>query len=254
MENEKDLTTEVKTTAVGAAKQPVYGFEETKSTDILIPRIKVINALSPERVDGIAAEGDILNSLTGENMAGRLFVPIKQYYSNICWNPDRNSEQRIFCRSMDGHIGEGDDGVLACETCKKNQFDNTKTGKASQPTCTAYLNFLGFFRDDPMPVVLSFARTNYNDGKKLLSIAKSMRCSIWNYAYKIFSKKVTKDRNTWYIMVPSMSGQTTEDERMLALEVYNVYKTALDIKADYEDTTYTDTDDANFDAQTAAEV
>ena len=36
------------------------GFEETNSEDIVIPRIKVINALYPERQDGIADEGDVI--------------------------------------------------------------------------------------------------------------------------------------------------------------------------------------------------
>ena len=33
-----------------------YGFEETKNEDIIIPRIKVIQALSPERLDGIVIQ------------------------------------------------------------------------------------------------------------------------------------------------------------------------------------------------------
>ena len=55
-----------------------YGFEETKAEDIIVPRIKVINALSPERQDKVAEEGDILNSLTQEKLNGRKFIPIKQ--------------------------------------------------------------------------------------------------------------------------------------------------------------------------------
>ena len=160
-----------------------YGFEETNAKDIIIPRIKVINALSPERLDGEAVEGDVINSLTKESIKGERFVPIKQYYSNIQWNPERNAELRIFCRSFDGRIGNDGTGVLTCAACKKNMFDNTKTGREAQPLCTAYLNFLGFFEGNPMPVVLSFAKTNYNEGKKLLSIARSMRCAVWSYAY-----------------------------------------------------------------------
>jgi len=34
--------------------EEVYGFEETRPEDIVIPRAKVINALTPERVDGEA--------------------------------------------------------------------------------------------------------------------------------------------------------------------------------------------------------
>jgi len=217
------------------APNTAYGFEETKTEDIIIPRIKIINALSPERLDGIAEEGAILNSLTQEKVTSQRFIPIKQYYSNIRWNPDRDSETRMFCRSFDGRIGIDDEGNHSCESCSKCKFDNTKTGKEAQPLCTSYLNFLGFFSGNPMPVVLSFSKTNYNEGKKLLSIARAMRASIWNYAYTLSGKQISKDRNRWYIIIPQMAGATTEEERALALELYRAYE-GTKIDTAYEDT------------------
>jgi hypothetical protein len=144
-------------------EEQVYGFEDSNSSDIVIPRIKVINALSPERQDGLAEEGDVINSLTKDSVANKRFIPIKQYYSKIEWNADRDADQRILCFSRDGKVGTDSDNTQhSCASCKKCQFDNTKTGKDAQPLCTSYMNFLGFFEVDPMPVVLSFAKTNYN--------------------------------------------------------------------------------------------
>ena len=234
-----------------AAQTEVHGFEESRAEDQLIPRIKVINALSPERVDGICQEGDVINSLTQEDVRGKRFIPIKQYYSNIEWNPDRGAETRIFCRSGDGRIGVNDEGSVSCEHCGKNKFDNSKSGRDAQPTCTAYMNFLGFFEDNPMPVVLSFSRTNYNEGRKLLSIAKSMRQSIWNFAYSLDTKKVTKDRNTWFTPVVSMVGQTTAEERTLAAEMFKAFE-GQSINADYEESAVQKA--AATDAETEAEL
>lgn len=235
------------------AAQEVHGFEETRPEDFVIPRIKVINALSPERQDGVAEEGALLNSLTQEDVAGKRFIPIKQYYSNIEWNPDRSAEQRIFCRSNDGRIAQNAEGICACERCGKNKFDNSKTGKEAQPLCTSYLNFLGFIEGTPMPVVLSFARTNYNEGKKLLSIAKSMRQSIWNYAYTLGSRLVTKDRNKWYILTTQMAGETTAEERALAYELFRSYEDMSNARVDYEDVS-SGTSNTVTDDETAAEL
>lgn len=230
-----------------------FGFEDANPEDIVIPRIKVINALSPERQDGVASEGTLLNSLTQEDVTGKRFIPIKAYHSNIEWNPDRSAEQRIFCRSNDGRIAINADGACSCAQCGKNKFDNSKTGKEAQPLCTSYLNFLGFIEGSPMPVVLSFARTNYNEGKKLLSIAKSMRQAIWNFSYTLNSRLITKDRNKWYIMVTQMSGETTAAERAMAYELFKSYEDMSSTQVDYEDVTAaaasTVTDDA-----TAAEL
>lgn len=231
-DNEKMLAQQESTALSNQVNAPV-GFDEDSSNDLIIPRVKVINALSPERTDGIAQEGDILNSLTQESLVGKCFIPIRQYYSNIHWNPDRDGDPRIFCRSFDGRVGQSELGSVSCAQCMKNEFDNSKVGRDAQPQCTKYLNFLGFIEGSPMPIVLSFARTNYNEGRKLLSMAKSMRQAIWAYAYKLESKLISKDRNKWYILVPTMERQTTEEERKLAAELFSVYNTA-DINADLE--------------------
>jgi len=217
--------------------EEIHGFEESRQEDIVIPRIKVVNALSPERIEGLAAEGDVINSLTKEKIeADDLFIAIKQYYSNIRWNADRNAEPRIMCFSRDGRIGTTHDGdTLVCAQCKMNQFDNTKTGKEAQPLCTAYLNFLGFVETDMMPAVLSFAKTNYNEGKKMLSIAKSLRKSLWAYGYSLKGTKVTKDKNVWYIITPTLSAKEVSDEtKLMATELFKLYE-KTSVNADYED-------------------
>lgn len=234
-EQETTLTETTGTKEVAVAADPIFGFEETRIEDIIVPRIKVINALSPERIDGEAVEGDIINSLTKENMTGKKLVLVKQYYSNIEWNPDRKAEDRMLCRAADGKIGEDVAGITyACSACPKNKFDNTKKGKDSQPTCTSYINFLGFFEDDFMPVVVSFAKTNYNEGKKMLSIAKSLRSNIWDFSYSIVGKKVTKDNNVWYIMIPTLEEETSAMARTFAKQLHAEYL-AREVMTNYED-------------------
>ena len=68
-----------------------------------------------------------------------------------------------------------------------------------------------------------------------------MRTAAWNYAYTMESRKVSKDKNVWYIMVPKMAGQTDPETRALAFELFKAYERTA-IKADYEDTTYPDND------------
>jgi len=141
----------------------------------------------------------------------------------------------MLCRSFDGRMGDGDEGVLACEKCRKNQFDNSKQGKDAQPLCTAYLNFMGFIEGDAMPIVVSFAKTNYNEGKKTLSIAKSLRCSIWNYGYVLGSRQMAKDKQKWFILTTALSGETTPEQRILAKSMFDSYESLAAKAIDYED-------------------
>lgn len=251
-----ELTKANDTTLSTEVEETICGFEETDSADLVIPRIKVINALSPERQDGLAEEGDVINSLTKESVVGKRFIPIKQYYSKIEWNPDRDADQRIMCFSRDGKVGADGEGTKhSCVSCKKCQFDNTKQGKDAQPLCTSYMNFLGFFEGDPMPVVLSFAKTNYNEGKKMLSIARSLRCNIWDYAYTLTGKKVSKGRNSWFIIESKLDTQTDAENRALAKELYNAYASIV-LNVDYEDVATLDSTQgiAPTDAEVAAEI
>ena len=55
------------------------GFEDEDAQDMIIPRVKIIQSLSPERKDKIAEEGDIINSLTKE----KLMVKHLFQYSNL---------------------------------------------------------------------------------------------------------------------------------------------------------------------------
>lgn len=62
------------TAMAGYDPNVAYGFEETESKDIIIPRIKVVQALSPERQDGEASEGDIMRP-NEVYLQSRLWVP-----------------------------------------------------------------------------------------------------------------------------------------------------------------------------------
>lgn len=230
--------------------EEIYGFEEVRSSDIVIPRIKVVNGMSPEIRDKAASIGDIINSLTKEDVSGKQFVPVKITYSGIRWNPDRADDKRILCSSQNGVTGSGEEGTRSCKTCPLNKFDNTKTGPDAQPKCTTYMNFIGFFVGESSPVVLSFAKTNYNEGRKLLSIAKSLRCNLWNYWYSLSSKEVTKNGNTWFNIITKLGQPTSDEDRAFALDLYRVLNNT-DYTIDYEDVA---TVDNVSDEQTESEI
>lgn len=212
--------------SLGSVMPEMLGFEEANAEDLVVPRIKVVNAMTPERKEKKADEGDIINTLTCEKLNNKRFIPIKVFYSNIYWNPDRaDKDNRMLCRSHNGVAAEDCEGnSLFCAACKKHKFDNTKRGKDAAPLCTAYLNFLGFFEDDAMPVVVSFAKTNYNEGKKFLSLAKSLRRSIWDFAYTFDGKEVKKNDNSWFNIEVTLAGETTAEERVIATQLYLAWK------------------------------
>lgn len=212
------------------------GFEDEEAGDVIIPRVKVIQTLSPERKDKIAEEGDIINSLTKEKLNGKVFIPVFKFNNNVWWR-ERSEGGGIKCMARDGRIGSMSDGTtMMCTQCRRCEFDNSKQGKESLPTCTKYINFFGFFAGERMPIILSFSKTCYNEGKKLYSLAKVTMQNMWNFGYKLDEKMLAKGGNEWYVPVMTAAGPTDEDDRAFALQLFVAYRNKMqDVAYDMDD-------------------
>lgn len=214
------------------------GFEDEESDDVIIPRVKVVQTLSPERKDKIAEEGDIINSLTKERLNGKVFIPVFKFNNNVWWK-DRSEGGGIQCMARDGRVGNLSDGsTLMCAVCKRCEFDNSKQGKEAVPTCTKYINFFGFFAGERMPIILSFSKTCYNEGKKLYSLAKVTMQNMWNFGYTLNEKLMAKGNNEWYVPVMTAAGPTDEADREFALALYKGYRNNMQsLEYDMDDNT-----------------
>jgi hypothetical protein len=233
-EKDKDLA-KVGSTTIGAVDEKPMGFEDEEPGDMIIPRIKVIQTLSPERKDGSANEGAIINSLTKDVLNGKIFVPVFKFNNNIDWK-DRSEGGGINCIAREGKIGEDSTGKqLLCASCRRCEFDNSKQGKEAIPKCTKYINFFGFIAGERVPIILSFAKTNYAEGKRLYSLAKVTMQNMFNYGYILHEKLKAKGGNEWYIIETAPAGPTSEDDRAFAVAVFKTYREDMSFKYDMED-------------------
>lgn len=243
----EELTRMEQTAVTNAQCAMPMGFEDEEAGDVIIPRVKVIQALSPERKDKIADEGDIINSLTKEKLNDKTFVPVFKFNNNVWWR-DRSEGGGINCIARDGKVGtRSDDTQVMCAACKRCEFDNTKSGKDAIPTCTKYINFFGFFEGERMPIILSFSKTSYNEGKKLYSLAKVTMQNMFNYGYKLSAKLMSKGGNEWFVPVMTPVGPTSEEDRAFAASLYMMYRSEAQTMA-------YDMDDASGDTSSAPTV
>lgn len=221
------MATEEENTQLASQIEAPMGFEDEEAGDMIVPRVKMVQSLSPERKEKKADEGDIINSLTLEKLNGKIFIPVFKFNNNIEWR-DRADGGGMLCYARDGKVGEKSDGTRQmCASCKRCEFDNTKQGKDAVPKCTKYINFFGFFAGERMPIILSFAKTNYNEGKKLYSLAKVTMQNMWNYGYKIDEKLVSKNGNEWYNIVATPAGASSTEDREFGLQLFQVYRNSI---------------------------
>lgn len=212
------------------------GFEDEDADDVIVPRVKVIQTLSPECRAREADEGDIINSLTKEKLNGKVFVPVFKFNNNVWWR-DRSDGGGIQCIARDGRNGQLSDGTLmTCAQCRRCEFDNTKQGREAMPTCTKYINFFGFFAGERAPIILSFSKTCYNEGKKLYSLAKVTMQNMWNFGYTLNEKKMAKSGNEWFVPVMAAAGPTSAEDREFGLALYKMYRSNIqDMAYDMDD-------------------
>lgn len=216
------------------------GFEEEEEGDFIVPRIKMVNALSPERKEKIADEGDIINSLTKENLNGKVFIPVFKFNNVIKWK-DRADGGGIEAISRDNKIMIPTDGSAPYPVGRLADFDNTKQGRDAIPTHVRYMNFFGFFEGENFPIILSFSKTNYAEGKKLYSLAKVTMQNMWNHGYALNPKKMSKAGNEWFNIDVAMAGPTTEETRAYGLALYHQFKNMTDLKFDLNEDSGSDT-------------
>ena len=251
---EKDLVT-IQENAVMEMEGAPLGFEDEDQADMIIPRVKVVQTLSPERKDKLAEEGDIINSLTMEKLNGKVFIPVYKFGSNILWKP-RSEGGGIECHAKDGKSATNSFGeVTLCSVCRKCEFDNSKTGKDALPSCTKYINFFGFFEGERMPVVLSFSKTNFKEGKKLYSLAKVSMQNMWHNGYKLDAKLMAKNGNEWYIIDVMANGATSKEDREFGMSLYKNFRNVDSLNYDLDESaaggadigkTTVNVDDAEF--------
>ena len=236
MSKKEELMKQEENTAVADKSFDVpMGFEDEQDGDMIIPRVKIIQTLSPERKDKLAEEGEIINSLTLEKYNNKKFIPVFKFNNNIWWKP-RAEGGGIQCIARDGKSGQMSDGKqLICSVCRKNEFDNSKQGADAIPKCTKYINYFGFFEGESIPVILSFSRTNYNEGKRLFSLAKVTMQNMWNFGYKLKSKLMKKGNNEWYVIDFEQAGPTTTEERDYAVNMYKTFRDMNAIKFDVDE-------------------
>jgi len=171
------------------------GFEETTDkNDYIIPRVKMLQALSPEVIEGTLKSGQVINSLTLDILP-EIFIPIFKFTNWIRWNP-RNKNDPNF----DGNYAPG------ALIWKSNNPEDEKVKEEGAwgdngevPLATKYLNFFTIFPGHPMPLILSFSKTSYKAGKKLITLGSLFGGDMFGRKYKLKVKQEETDGNKYFV-------------------------------------------------------
>jgi hypothetical protein len=211
------------TTAVTEAKAAPRGLENrTDQSDLILPRAKKIEAMSPEMQDEACIKsgvmpGKIINSITKEVLPEK-FVPVLFFKNWIRWNANKMGERGW----VDG-FGPRDIIYMTQDKNDPRLIEDTKWNEDMPPLATTYFNFLSIFEGQEVPVIVTFGGTNARAGRELLSLATFKGGDLFSNKYRLTTKKVDGDKGTYYVLKVAFAEGATGEEYQLADTLYQSF-------------------------------
>lgn len=141
------------------------GLENMDASDLIIPRLVIMQGLSPAVTAGDRMVGQIVNSVTGEVVLDRdeeaHFIPVYHYKEWIQWG-DRDANEGIIDRTMDP------DSALA-----QQGMSGTRDEEGDR-IVTEYHNFVVLIPSVSLEFafIIGCCRTNHSKGRALLALAR----------------------------------------------------------------------------------
>lgn len=196
----------------------------TDRNDLIIPRAKKIEAMSPEMQDSEligkgVRPGVIINSVTKEVLP-QTFIPIKFFKHFIRFNANKEGDRGW----VDGYGPR--DVIYQTQDPHDLRLSTDAVWDGDLPPLTmTFLCFLSVFEGQEMPVVISFGGTNFKAGKTLLSLATFKGGDLFSNKYRLTTKQQKNDKGVWYTFDVAFSGKADGGEYQLAEEMYNSFGT-----------------------------
>jgi len=217
----KTKVLEVKEPSLPSTQVQGRGLEEgTTMEELLFPRAKLMQALSPEIEENSGLKpGQIINTLTGDILPEH-FSPIFKFTNWIRFNP-RNKNDYGFDNDFEAN------SVIWRSTDPNDPKvveESTFGPHGEKPLATRFLNYFSYFDGVDMPVVISFSNSSFKSGKKLTTLLQFIGGDIWNRKYCLISKKTSNDKGTFFVLDVLRDENSTPEEIIKCTEWFNRFK------------------------------
>lgn len=206
------------------------GRENVDKSDLVLPRLKLLQPLSPEAQDEDkdAEAGHLYNTLTQQDFGSSIiFIPIVHFKSRIYWRDrDDDSGERIICSASDGLHPTSQEFAELCINCKNQAWNNKASDpKDKAPKCTMLYNFAILIEGDASPIALSMERSKIKVAKKLLSlITCTGKLDMFAKKYKLGVTKEKNKKGIWFNYDITPVGFVTAEEFKVAENAYQSLK------------------------------
>lgn len=190
------------------------GLQNIETEDLIIPRMFLLQALSPSVIAQNHRAGQVINSVSEEVYAMPLRVVALDCFKTRRWARPRNEGGGVMCYSRDAKVKMpgGAGPVDECAKCPNKEFREGK-GKDALPLCTMSYNFPLMIEGSDMPVALQLNRSKLKVGKQLISlVAMRKGAPIFGTAFELSIKNEKNQQGEFYNFAVRPLGNVTEAE------------------------------------------
>lgn len=205
------------------------GFEEMSADDLQLPRLKLLQAMSPElENDDALRAGHVLNSVTGDwwpSDQGVKVIPCVYHKTYVEWAP----------------VGSGAKGPVAVHQSKEvmndtirgddNKFyKNDNSGNYIEETANYFVLIVGG-KGETSQAVISMKSSqltpsrNWNSKMKNLKIQNSKGTyftpPMWSHSYLLKSEKRKNGDKTWYVWKIELDSMLTDEAHVTEASVFS---------------------------------
>ena len=202
MAKKKDEVAEVKKNEVAAPASVNEYDTNIGMDDLILPRVELLQALSPSVVNDGMAAGTIVNNITKTDLGTPTLIPVTVTKNWIRWRSRAEGGGMVW-RSND----PTDERVIN---------ESSWGADGSKPLATAYLNFLCLIDGADLPSIVSFCNTSYKTGRKFFTLTKMSPGHLFDGQYKLTAVKKTNTMGTFYVFEIALIGPSTEEQRKQA--------------------------------------
>jgi hypothetical protein len=234
-------------------------FGNTDRTDMIIPRVKLLQAISPEVEEQDAAKaGQFWHTIAAENLGPTLRgVPIICRKSYVLWSP-RGDDRGVLARANDGIHWDNADMEFTVkpknspnpvtyklgktvhdkigDTPALSEFGSSIPGdKNSPPAAALTYQLLWYFPDHPelSPAIIINTRSGVKPAKGLISRVDMMPVDSYGQLYDIGVNKVPFEDGYFYNYKYTAAGYADEALYAVTKAMYDTFATG-DWKANDE--------------------
>lgn len=183
------------------------------------PEVKQNRLLSPDKQNLNLQPGKIVNSVTLEPL-GTLFIPIIYWREFTRFNAMEKSQR--------GFDKEFDPGAFMWTT--KNP-DDPRIGDLAEfgpngerPVVQRNLNFLSYFPEADNIAIITFSKTSYKTGKKLINAAATFGGDLFSRQYRLKPMLDNRPAGSFYKYEYEFAGLVNENMFPLCENVYRIFK------------------------------